>query len=263
MNGYREDPASVAKWFREDAGLSQVDRIKPRDISNRHELVVQEVELDGLGYCGVAMVQKGIPGILINKNQYPPRYRFTYAHEMGHIFLARHYEILVDGKPFFDQKISQTDPANELEAEANKFAAELLAPADRVRLRLRTGDLDMAAACDLEETFGLSLTAAAVRVVDVSPQQVAVLRFNGNRLYWKYDGRDFPYGVPWWSGWEAPAGSATVDAIDGKGNQREAVEVAPQTWFVERDRGRYPPQLLESCIRLGNTGGFLTMLWAP
>lgn len=261
MSGPHEDPASVARWFREDAGLSGVDRIEPEDISERHDLYVERMELDGL--WGAAMVKAGKPGILMNESQYPPRYRFTYAHEMGHIFLARHYEILMNGDPFFDEEISQTDPADEREAEANEFAAELLAPADRVRLRLRTGDLDMAAACELQESFGLSLTAAAVRIVDVSPQQVAVLRFNGNRLHWKYDGRDFPFGVPWRSGWEAPARSATSDAVAGRDDQREAVEARPQAWFVERQWGSYPARLLESCMRLGNTGGFLTLLWVP
>lgn len=261
MTSSPEDPASVAQWYREDCGLAGVDRIDPDVISNHHGIRVQRVGLDEL--WGAAMVQAGAPGILINEDQYRPRYRFTYAHELGHIFLARHYELLVNDEPFFDEEISQTDPADELEAEANEFAAELLTPADRVRLRLRKGDLDMAAACQLQEAFGLSLTAAAVRVVDVSPQQVAVLRFNGRRLHWKYDDRDFPYGVPWSSGWQAPPGSATVEVINGKGNQREAVEVTPQTWFVEQDRGRYPPRVFESCIRLGNTGGFLTMLWVP
>lgn len=261
MNGSRDDPASVAKWFREECGLSDVDRIEPSDICERYGLHVQPVELDGLG--GAAMVQAGKAGILINTEQYRPRYRFTYAHEMGHIFLPQHYAILAGGRAFFDQEIRQVHSADDVEAEANEFAAELLAPSDRVRRRLRTGDLDLAATCELQEAFGLSLTAAAVRIVDVSPQQVAVLRFNGNRLQWRYDGCDFPFGVPRQAGWEVPYASATADVIDGKSDQHEGVEVSSQTWFVERRWGGYPSQLVESCIRLGGTGGYLTMLWTP
>lgn len=261
MRDTGENPSSVARWFRDDCGLADVDRIEPEDISEQHGLRVQPASLDGL--WGAAMVRAGKPGILINRDQYRPRYRFTYAHEMGHIFLRRHYEILMGGGAFLDEEINQGRPADELEDEANEFAAELLAPASRVRTRLRTGALDVAAASELHRAFGLSLTAAAVRIVDVSPQQVAVLRFNGDRLRWKYDDRDFPYGVPWRSGWQAPPGSATADVIAGKGDEPEAVEVSPQTWLVEKDWGEYPPQFLESCKRLGHTGDYLTMLWAP
>lgn len=260
MNGSREDPASVAKWFREEAGLADVDRIEPEDISERHGLRVQPVEFDGL--WGAAMVQGDVPGILIKEDQYPPRYRFTYAHEMGHIFLPQHYALLAEKGAFVDKEIRQASPDSELESEANEFAAELLAPAGRVRTQLRTGDLDMAAACEIQKAFGLSLTAAALRVVDVTRQDVAVVRFNEDQLRWKYESDDFPFGVPW-NEWRAPRGSATADVIAGKGNEKDAVEISPQTWLVDRKWEKYPPRMLESCMRLGHTGGFLTMLWVP
>lgn len=261
MTSSPEDPASVAQWYREDCGLAGVDRIDPDVIGNHHGIHVQPVGLDEL--WGAAMVQAGAPGILINEDQYRPRYRFTYAHELGHLLLPWHYEILVvEGTPFVDEEISQRSPADQLEAEANDFAAELLAPTDRVRARLRTGDPDLAAACEVQEAFGLSLTAAAIRVVDVSPQDVAVIRFDGDRLDWTYESEDFPFGVPR-SSWRAPGDSATANVIAGEGDEQEAVEATPQTWLVNRKYGKYPPRMLESCIRLGRTGGFLTMLWVP
>lgn len=260
MSGSRENPAAVARWFREESGLVDVDRIDPEVISEQRGIHVEPIELDGL--WGAAMVREGNAGILINSRQYPPRYRFTYAHELGHILLPQHYQILAAGESFFDEEINQRSPADDLEAEANAFAAELLAPAGRVRLQLRTGDLDIAAACRIQEAFDLSLTAAAVRMVDVTPQDLAVLRFNGDRLRWKYAGDDFPYGVPW-KDWQAPPRSATADVIAGKGDQKNGVEARPQSWFVEREWGEYPSPLLESCVRLGQTGGYITMLWVP
>lgn len=255
-----ENPASVARWFREENGFAEVDRIDLEAVCRHHDVRIQPAPLDGL--WGAAMVQAGSAGILINSDQYPPRYRFTLGHEMGHVFLSRHYEILMGSGALLDEQISQRSPANDLEEEANTFASELLAPTGRVRTHLRAGGIDIAAAHRVADAFEVSLTSAALRIVDVSPQQVSVLRFQGDDLNWRYDGRDFPFGVPW-SDWKAPAGSVTADVIANGDDQLEAEEVEPQTWFVKMEWGTYPTPLLESCIRLGGTGGYLTMLWVP
>jgi hypothetical protein len=60
------------------------------------------------------------------------RQRFTAAHELGHFLLHR------DRMTGFiaDADISETDDAtNEMEREANRFAAELLMPEDVIRAR--------------------------------------------------------------------------------------------------------------------------------
>ena len=257
-----DDPERAARWYREDCGYGNVDEIDLDDVAQQKGILVQSTELEGV--LGLAMVERGQAGIcLAEDHRYPRRRRFTYAHELAHLFLTRHYAILAGrDTPFVDEEINHLDPQDALEAEANAFAAELLAPRGRVRARLRTGDLDVSAAIGIGEAFQMSVTASAIRIADASPQDVAVAVFNSGELSWIYESDDFPYGVPR-RNWVAPRGTATLDVIAGRGNQTDAVEVSPHLWFPERQFGGYPDRVLESCLKLGRTGAFLTMLWVP
>ncbi|EUA32506.1 hypothetical protein I552_9755 [Mycobacterium xenopi 3993] len=63
------------------------------------------------------------PIILINANAAPDRKRLTKAHELGHLVLH------------------SNGPTDQMEDEANRFAAEFLMPADEIRHELRRLDL--------------------------------------------------------------------------------------------------------------------------
>jgi Zn-dependent peptidase ImmA (M78 family) len=65
--------------------------------------------------------------IMLNTKQNPRRKLFTIAHELGHYFLHRQL------KNQFTCDISSTTPSNDIEREANAFAAELLMPAHQIR----------------------------------------------------------------------------------------------------------------------------------
>lgn len=62
--------------------------------------------------------------ISLNRTESARRQRFTLAHEIGHIVLHK-------GKSFVDFRKSIMDPADEKEREANRFASELLMPAEQ------------------------------------------------------------------------------------------------------------------------------------
>lgn len=64
--------------------------------------------------------------IVINMRQSPNRKLFTIAHELGHYFLHRHQ------KSQFTCHIEQSYRLSRLEQEANRFAAELLMPAETI-----------------------------------------------------------------------------------------------------------------------------------
>lgn len=81
--------------------------------------------------------------VMVNANMPTDRLRFTLAHELGHLVLHAKY--------FTD----------DVEQQANAFAAELLMPADQIRhqlRQLRLGDL-----IELKRTWGVSIAALVER----------------------------------------------------------------------------------------------------
>jgi Zn-dependent peptidase ImmA (M78 family) len=73
---------------------------------------------------------RGIPVIiLVNNNHRLYRQRFSIAHEIGHFCLHKPSGIHVDKQTFFRNSKS-SEGLDEIEIEANKFAAELLMPTD-------------------------------------------------------------------------------------------------------------------------------------
>ena len=83
---------------------------------------------------GMIFVKEGTPIIGVNALHHPNRQRFTMAHECGHLVLHREAitkEIHVDKDfPTMLMRDSLSSAGvNEMEVEANLFAAELLIPA--------------------------------------------------------------------------------------------------------------------------------------
>ena len=99
--------------------------------------------------------------------QWPPRRRFTIAHELGHWHLHRRAEL-----PVFCRAAAIEPPAPEApplppaEGEANAFAAAVLMPARLVRERYAREPRDFSTLCGM---FGASGAAMGRRLHAVIP----------------------------------------------------------------------------------------------
>jgi Zn-dependent peptidase ImmA (M78 family) len=86
---------------------------------------------------GMVYIKDGVPIIGVNSLHHPNRQRFTIAHELGHLLLHRvklSNEVHVD-KEFsafegirLNRDAKSTMGTEDIEIEANQFAAELLMP---------------------------------------------------------------------------------------------------------------------------------------
>jgi Zn-dependent peptidase ImmA (M78 family) len=74
---------------------------------------------------------RNMPIIMINKDHVLNRQRFSIAHEIGHFLLHRPTGIHVDKRTYYRNSKS-AEGLDEIEIEANRFAAELLMPTDLV-----------------------------------------------------------------------------------------------------------------------------------
>ena len=100
--------------------------------------------------------------------QWPPRRRFTIAHELGHCVLhrpgqdslfCRRATVVEDGE--FDKARAERPPLPEIETEANAFAAALLMPARLIERHYYESGRDFERMCEL---FGSSQAAMGKRL---------------------------------------------------------------------------------------------------
>jgi Zn-dependent peptidase ImmA (M78 family) len=109
------------------------------------------VEVDGITLFLKVSGKK--PKIIINQHIAPRRKRFTLAHELGHVIIPWHVGTIVD---VLDIGYSNSSYSND-EAEANRFAAELLMPSDWVSKQIIKFD-------SIQKTM-----TKVVQIADISP----------------------------------------------------------------------------------------------
>jgi Zn-dependent peptidase ImmA (M78 family) len=252
-------PAEYAIWCREISNCVSDERIDLNALAADRGVEVECAPVKG--FEGVAMVKYGFAAIILQEDQPPRRQRFTLAHELGHVFLPRHWRALEDVGPFYDGDVVEANGRSDYEREANEFAAELLAPKRLIRPHLQRGALDVSKASVIAEQFDMSLTAAGLRVVQAVDQPVAMLLFQADRLKWWAKTDSFPYGIPG-IGTGPPPGTVAADLRAGGAGTPDAVEADPLAWLPERTYGGYPP-LQESAVRLGSMDQTLVILWSP
>ena len=89
------------------------------------------------------------PIIMVNSSAPTDRFRLTVAHELGHMVLHSAFPAL-----------------NDMESEANAFAAEFLMPEDVIRPQLR--NLKIGRLLDLKREYGVSMQALVERAYHLS-----------------------------------------------------------------------------------------------
>jgi Zn-dependent peptidase ImmA (M78 family) len=144
---------------------------------------IRQVPLKGLEGALVSAPERDIGSIVVNSASSAQRQRFSVAHELGHFLNPWHKPIEPSGhfacRPE-DLRKSWEKPPPEAsrhliqEAEANRFAIELLAPKKFVRPFLR-GIPDLTSVWRLAKTLDLSREASARRYVELHDQPTALV----------------------------------------------------------------------------------------
>jgi len=96
-------------------------------ISKEFGLVVKVTTLNA-NISGQIKEENGRIEIKINKHDVKARQRYTLAHEIAHFLL--HRDLLSNG--ITDDVLYRSDQSSEIEAEANRLAADILMPMNRV-----------------------------------------------------------------------------------------------------------------------------------
>jgi Zn-dependent peptidase ImmA (M78 family) len=158
-------------------------------VADRMNIKIFEEALDAEGY----LIQKGKEArIIINNNiGYETRKCFTIAHELGHFYMPHHQESIFR---CLARDIQSYCSDRKLEYEANEFAGEFLLPAQELEKRLlQPPNLDMIK--KLSEIYGASLTATAVKVVQLTCEKIAVVLSESGKIKWICKSESFPYWI--------------------------------------------------------------------
>jgi Zn-dependent peptidase ImmA (M78 family) len=95
--------------------------------------------------------------IYVNGKHAPVRRRFTIAHEIGHYVL--HRSLIGDGVQ--DDALYRSKLSGAIEAEANRFAADLLMPWNLINQEMAAGTSTVE---DLAREFGVSKSSMSIRL---------------------------------------------------------------------------------------------------
>jgi hypothetical protein len=209
-----------------------------RDIARRLDIVeIREADLKSVEGVLVTTPERPQGMIAVNRNSDRRRQRFTLSHELGHFLMTHHVMVGSDGfncsrgdmvARVGDHPSASINRHLQQEAEANRFAIELLAPKRRLRTHLNRQP-DLARVLDISERFEISREAAARRYVELHSDRLAVLFGHRARIAYSRKGPDFPWLIPLKGRQrpDLPAGTGGLSSID---------EADPADW-LDRPRG--------------------------
>lgn len=235
----------------------------PSDISieniawTQGALVVEE----GLRGCDARLVSTpGVkPAILRVKNTLSPagKKRFAIAHELGHLKLSHR-----PGEPtecaerefhawYKDQR--------QQEVEANIFAAELLMPESLVLPRLQNSSPSFELIESLASEFQTTLTATAIRYVQLRGEKCAVVCSTNGEISWCWPSPEFHYRIT--RGKKLRGNTYAIDFSE-KGvatQQMQEMQDVPRNSWIEGESMQ--DGIKEQSRVLFSYASVLTLLW--
>lgn len=214
------------------------------------------------GFEGMLMTnpEKSWGAILVKSNGNRHRRRFTIGHELGHFLLPWHRQTAFNCTAENIKETSGDAKAlrgQEMEAEANAFASELLMPSVEFKQRLRRfGEPDIAQVAELSSLFDTSIEATARRFMHLSDYPVAFVFSRHDTIRYWTRGPEFPYLLRVRNGHLLPGDCSARGLGDGIADMEE---VDSSTWLAE-ERGRLPDSILEQTL-YQQDGYKVTLLW--
>ena len=187
---------------------------------------------------------------------YSPRRRWVIAHELGHFETHDdENQLEICDEQDIDQRY---DPGTE--REANAFAAELLMPSSLWEKRVDVKEPTLVAVSELADEFQVSLIAAAIRFVKLSPERCALVFAKQERVQWAAYSSDFGF----WIDPHHPLDPYTV-AMDyfKKGFVTSEREIVSARSWVTAPSLTDDDDLVEYCRPVPSLEATLSLLWIP
>ena len=204
-------------------------------------LAIKERELDG---CEARIVGKGSHAIIsVDPRHMYRRRRFSIAHELGHWVHHR-------GRSSFCRAddLRRNSPVPS-EREANGFAADLILPAYLVRpMALRHPRLTVAAVRSIADAFQATVTATAIRIVEMDTSPAMVIMYGTRGRQWF--ARSRMVSDKWFPMVEPHHESYAHDLLHCSGTEQSSPrKIGADAFFDRREAEMY--EVEEQSIRVG------------
>jgi len=246
--GYNKATAEgEAEWLWRLYGLSKPDELVLEDIAFARGVVVTKGPLEKME---ARLIRKGDKGLIRIRQDIPyvGQKRFAIAHELGH------WELHKKDCQFFactSDDMVASYKASKQEGEANIFAAGLLMPSGPFMEHANKKSFSFETIINLADYFITSLTATAIRYVDLSNDYYAIVCSEAGKVRWWRGSADFENKF-----WITPgtklsantiassffsnshndsgAGAVDIDAWCDKGSYSESDSFIEESRFFER-----------------------------
>jgi Zn-dependent peptidase ImmA (M78 family) len=234
-----------------ELGIMKPNEIDIEAIAWDEGVQVKYSDLNGYEARLVGFADRAI--VSIRKSADERRKRFSLAHELGHwnYHRGRSFECRVD-----DWVDSYNSKPIE-EREADQYAAELLMPAYMFKplarsIKRPTFD----GVKDLADQFCTSLTATAIRLVDMNTWPLLLICHSEQGRLWFKRSKDIP--TRWFPQKELAAESLAFDRLFANTARVRSQKINADAWFDTKEAKRY--EIVEDAIRISKTQ-ILTLLW--
>lgn len=189
--GFKREPKDYARALLRHFGLTRVDNIY--SFASRIGLKVKEVDSNDWEGALLRTPNK-LKGIVAIKRSIREagRKNFTIAHEIGHFILPGHgtSECFCTAA---DINSWQGHIARTHELAANQFASELLLPTRQIYEILQKKSLTLSLIIDLSAEFGTSITATAIKCIEITEESCALIWSVNRRVKWTSRSENFSY----------------------------------------------------------------------
>ena len=166
------------------------------------DLHIERIPFDVDGLCIDLKVPKKRPKVILNSNKSEVRQRFTLAHELGHLIIPWHVGNIID-------QISDADEVDDfeywmLEAEANRFASEVLMPTEWVSRMSLSYTAPPDALREIRQKAQTSAQAASLKLIQCLPPNFVYSRTEEGHIVASSKSPDTKADIPQRGSWAAP-----------------------------------------------------------
>ncbi len=245
-------PFLKAKEIIKSLRILNPSEIHIRDIAMERGAFVRERTLET---SEGRLIRRGRLGIITVNKEIPERgrKRFAIAHELGHFELHHESQLII----CTEQDMFLWNESKSQEIEANDFAANILMPEDIFSDHIGSESPSIDVVAKLADEFRTTLTATALRYVQLSSVPCAVVVSKDNFVRWYKKSNSFEFHVK--VGEKLSPNTYAFDFFDGIELPLKSEKVPASAWIA----GNIDEEadIMEHSVALNRYNVVLSLLW--
>ncbi len=243
-----------AKALHQRFGIRCAEHINVPAIAAALGVKIVEGKLDG---AQARLLHGPVPTIRVSDAVPVEERRFGAAHELGHH--------VGDHPPAQVEALCQRGRVRPVpkgykrhaEAEANRFAAELLMPSSLLAKRFDTASPNLDIVHAAAKEFAVPLLSSAIRLCELTPERCSAVYSEDGKIVWAVNSSTFTTRIPRRRLLD-PRSVAFDFHHTGQLDERSQPIIA-RAWISTEEE----VELLEHSVHVPGTCGVITLLWVP